>query len=211
MHSNTIWIKLAMAAGIVCSAAPLHAQDIYPSRPIRVIVPLPPGTATDFIARHQDKPFFLYLAHAAPHVPLQGRDPNQKKPPAETYQEMVGIMDESVGTIAEALRKHRQALAGADRASMAVLAAQIAQTEAQIALVEDRLARATVMAPFAGIVVSGDLTQLLGAPVEQGRQLFQIAPLDSYRVILEVDERDIDAVVVIGDLLRDQTHGEAPL
>ena len=51
MHSNTIWIKLAMAAGIVCSAAPLHAQDIYPSRPIRVIVPLPPGTATDFIAR----------------------------------------------------------------------------------------------------------------------------------------------------------------
>ena len=96
----------------------------------------------------------------------------------------------------QALRKHRQALAGADRASMAVLAAQIAQTEAQIALVEDRLARATVMAPFAGVVVSGDLTQLLGAPVEQGRQLFQIAPLDSYRVILEVDERDIDAVAV---------------
>lgn len=56
MHSNAIWIKMAMAAGIVCSAAPLHAQDAYPSRPIRVIVPLPPGTATDFIARTLSMP-----------------------------------------------------------------------------------------------------------------------------------------------------------
>jgi tripartite-type tricarboxylate transporter receptor subunit TctC len=29
----------------------LHAQENYPTRPVRVIVPLPPGTATDFIAR----------------------------------------------------------------------------------------------------------------------------------------------------------------
>ncbi len=100
------------------------------------------------------------------------------------------------------LRKHRQALATQDRASMGVLAAQIAQTEAQLALVGDRLARATLVAPFDGVVVSGDLTQLLGAPVEQGKVLFQIAPLDSYRVVLEVDERDIDAVAVgqTGDL-----------
>ena len=42
-----------------------------------------------------------------------------------------------------------------------------------------------------GIVVSGDLSQLLGAPVEQGKLLFEIAPLDEYRVILQVDERDI--------------------
>ena len=41
---------------LVCAALLLwvsHARgaDSYPSRPIRVIVPLPPGTATDFIAR----------------------------------------------------------------------------------------------------------------------------------------------------------------
>jgi len=45
-------------------------------------------------------------------------------------------------------------------------------------------------------VVSGDLSQLLGTPVEQGKVLFQIAPLDAYRVILEVDERDIAQVRV---------------
>ena len=39
--------------------------------------------------------------------------------------------------------------------------------------------------------MSGDLNQLLGTPVEHGKVLFQIAPLDAYRVILQVDERDI--------------------
>ncbi len=94
------------------------------------------------------------------------------------------------------LRKHRQALAAQDRPTMGILAAQMAQIEAQLSLVGDKLSRATLIAPFDGVVVSGDLTQLLGAPVEQGKVLFQIAPLDSYRVVLEVDERDIDAIAL---------------
>lgn len=94
------------------------------------------------------------------------------------------------------LRKHRQSLATQDRSAMVVIAAQIAQTEAQLALIDDKLARATLTAPFDGVVVSGDLTQLLGAPIEQGKILFQIAPLDAYRVVLEVDERDIDTIAV---------------
>jgi multidrug efflux pump subunit AcrA (membrane-fusion protein) len=40
-------------------------------------------------------------------------------------------------------------------------------------------------------VVRGNLSQRVGAAVERGEELFQIAPLDSYRVILEVDEADI--------------------
>ena len=94
----------------------------------------------------------------------------------------------------QARGKHKQSLATQDRASMVVLAAQVAELDAQIALIEDRLARATLVAPFDGIVVSGDLSQLLDTPVEQGKLLFQIAPLASYRVILEVDERDISTL-----------------
>jgi RND family efflux transporter MFP subunit len=90
--------------------------------------------------------------------------------------------------------KRRQAMASEDRAAMAVIAAQIEQSEAQLSLVQDKLARATLVAPFDGVVVSGDLSQLLGTPVEQGKMLFQVAPLDAYRVILEVDEADIDQV-----------------
>jgi len=40
-------------------------------------------------------------------------------------------------------------------------------------------------------VVSGDLRQLIGTPVEQGKVLFEIAPLDAFRVVLQVDEREI--------------------
>ncbi len=60
--------------------------------------------ATDFIGRNKGNPFYLYLAHEAPHEPWQGRDPDHKKTPAETYKEMIGVLDESVGKVIEALR-----------------------------------------------------------------------------------------------------------
>ena len=89
------------------------------------------------------------------------------------------------------LRKHRQALATQDRATMVIISAQIDQVEAELSLTTDKIARAKLVAPFDGVIVSGDLNQLLGTPVEQGKVLFQIAPLDAYRVILQVEERDI--------------------
>ncbi len=91
-------------------------------------------------------------------------------------------------------REQSEALAGRDRARAGILAAQIEQADAQIALLNEQLNRIAITAPFDGVVVSGDLSQSLGAPVERGDILFEIAPLDSYRVILDVDERDIGAV-----------------
>jgi RND family efflux transporter MFP subunit len=88
------------------------------------------------------------------------------------------------------LQRHREALAKHDRSNVAVLEPQIRQAEAQLALAEEKLARARILAPFDGIVVSGDLSQALGSPVEKGKTLFEIAPLDSYRLIVQVDERD---------------------
>ncbi len=111
----------------------------------------------------------------------------------------------------QAQRKFRVALAEQDRAAMAVLAAQVNQAEAQLQLVDARLARSSVVAPFDGVVVSGDLSQLLGTPVEQGKVLFEVAPLDRYRVILKVDERDIDSLQLgqSGRLVLSGLPGEA--
>jgi len=94
------------------------------------------------------------------------------------------------------LRRFRQAQASYDRAAMNVLGAQAAQALAQLQLVEERLGRVELQAPFDGRVVSGDLRQLVGTPLEQGRVLFETAPLDAYRVVLQVDERDIARLAV---------------
>ena len=94
------------------------------------------------------------------------------------------------------LREYSKSLADRERAEVRILGAQVEQAEARIALLSEQLARIRITAPFAGIVVSGDLSQSLGTPVSRGDVLFEIAPLDSYRVALEVDERDIAALQV---------------
>jgi multidrug efflux pump subunit AcrA (membrane-fusion protein) len=94
------------------------------------------------------------------------------------------------------LQRHREALAKHDRNSVAVLEPQIRQAESQLTLAEEKLARTRILAPFDGIVVSGDLSQMLGSPVEKGKVLFEIAPLNSYRLIVQVDERDVRYIAV---------------
>ncbi len=46
------------------------------------------------------------------------------------------------------------------------------------------------------MVVAGDLTQSIGAPVARGDVLFKLAPLDEYRVVLQVDEHDIGEIAI---------------
>lgn len=88
-------------------------------------------------------------------------------------------------------RERREAAAGHDRAKVRILSAQLEQAEAQLALIREQLARTRLTAPYDGILVSGDLSQSLGSPVQRGDQLFAIAPVGSFRLILNVDERDI--------------------
>ena len=94
------------------------------------------------------------------------------------------------------IRQYREAMANHERAQAEIVSSQIAQSEAQLALVDEQLARTLMVAPFDGLIVSGDLSQSLGSPVERGQVLFEIAPLNDYRVALQIDERDISQVAV---------------
>src|SRR5512139_1851790 len=42
------WLALIAA---LCAAGALHAQGNYPNRPLRMIIPWPPGQATDLVGR----------------------------------------------------------------------------------------------------------------------------------------------------------------
>jgi len=88
-------------------------------------------------------------------------------------------------------RQYHEALGNGSASQVQIFSAQVAQAKAQVALLDEQISRTRIKSPFDGVIVTGDLSQSLGVPVQRGQVLFQIAPLDSYRVILQVDERDI--------------------
>lgn len=67
--------------------------------------------AVDFIDRHDDKPFFLFLAYNAVHSPLQGADAYMRKfshiedIQRRIFAAMLANMDDSVGAVLKQLRK----------------------------------------------------------------------------------------------------------
>lgn len=95
------------------------------------------------------------------------------------------------GDKVELEKAYRKALAGMDHSEARILQAQIARSEAEIELIERQLERTHLLAPFDGLVVSGDLSRSLGKPVERGEVLFEVAPLDGYRVAIEVRDWSI--------------------
>ena len=49
---NTIMrLTLATTVLLLAAGAVAAAQDKYPSKPIRMVVPFPPGSASDFLGR----------------------------------------------------------------------------------------------------------------------------------------------------------------
>jgi biotin carboxyl carrier protein len=83
------------------------------------------------------------------------------------------------------------ALARSDRTQYAISHAKASEAHAQLELVDEQLARGRVQAPFDGVIIKGDPGRSLGAPVQRGEVLLTIAPRDEYRLIVEVDERDV--------------------
>ncbi len=91
-------------------------------------------------------------------------------------------------------KQHDEAMALRDRARVNIISAQQDEAHAELELVRQKLQRTRVEAPFDGLIIQGDLNQLLGSSMAQGDLLFKIAPLHDYRVIVQVNERYIQYV-----------------
>jgi arylsulfatase A len=62
--------------------------------------------AVKFIAANKDKPFFLYVPHAMPHVPLYVSEKHAGKSKAGLFGDVIEEIDWSVGQILAALKEH---------------------------------------------------------------------------------------------------------
>ncbi len=89
------------------------------------------------------------------------------------------------------LAEYDQAMSAAKRADVVRLQSEIDQANARIHLVDEQLAHSQLVSPFDGLIVSGELSQSIGAPVRRGDVLLEVAPLDDYRVQLDIPEQQI--------------------
>ncbi len=104
-----------------------YSNDMWPKHPTSKFPPLPliegektirtnpdqtqlttwyTEHAVRFIDQNKDRPFFLYVAHNMPHVPLHVSDKFKGKSERGLYGDVIMEIDWSVGQILDALQKH---------------------------------------------------------------------------------------------------------
>jgi RND family efflux transporter MFP subunit len=83
------------------------------------------------------------------------------------------------------------AQANGNRVEYGINQAKAAAAQARLDLIRQQLERSHLRAPFDGVVIEGDLSQSIGAPLERGAELITLAPDSGYRVVIEADESDV--------------------
>jgi len=77
---------------------------------------------------------------------------------------------------------------------MRIATALKVQTEAKLDLIRYHLDNSQLRSPFSGIVVEGELKELMGAPVRKGDVLFKVAKIENIYAVLDIDERDVHEI-----------------
>jgi len=91
----------------------------------------------------------------------------------------------------EYTRQYRKALGARELTQAHIFKSQMSQAEAELQLLDKKIQRAVLKSNIDGVIISGDLSRSLGAPVKTGDILFEVAPLDEYRLIVFVDEKQV--------------------
>lgn len=173
--------RLALAGGLVMAAAilawPTTREVQAPARLEgtlqRVIAAPHDGFLKQVKARPGDK-----VAKGEVLAALEGEDLQLER------RQRVAEVQAAEAAAADAMSQH-------DRPQLAIQAAKAQALRSQLALIDQRIERAQVRAPFDAVVISGDLTQTLGAPVKKGDTLLTLAPADGFRAIVDIEDADI--------------------
>jgi len=101
---------------------------------------------------------------------------------------------EATGQIKMTTLEKTQATAEGKQAEAQQAQARLEQTQARITLLRYRIEQANIRSPIGGFVLSGDWYDKIGGVIEQGKPMFEIAPLEELVAIVRVSESDIDQI-----------------
>jgi len=101
--------------------------------------------------------------------------------------------------IQQAAKEHDTALATGKVAEAQQAKLRQRQLTRSFDLLSDRLKRLEIVSPIDGIVISGELSQSVGAPLELGQSLFEIAPLEKMTIEVEIPAYEIGYVKANAD------------
>lgn len=152
------------------------------------------ATIQGVVQRSLTVPFEGYVStalHRAGDVVRQG-EPLATLDTRETQLELLRTSN----LLVQYQHQAEEAAAQGNSAAAAIARAQAAQAVAQMRFYQDQIARAVIRAPFAGVLVSGDLSQQLGEAVKRGQEIFKLSPMDQYRLWLDVPDAEVDAVQI---------------
>ena len=105
-------------------------------------------------------------------------------------------MAEQQSLLEQGQHQFRGAMAEQNLTDSGLASNQILQQEAKIQTIQRKITQANVTSPLDGTVINGDWIQQTGTPIESGKELFQIASQDAYKVILHVADEDIHLIKI---------------
>jgi biotin carboxyl carrier protein len=95
----------------------------------------------------------------------------------------------------QAIKRRDAAQASHSYADQQIAQLEIERLALELKLLDHRTENLEVKSPVAGIVVSGDLERVEGAPLKIGQTLFEIAPLESMIVEVAIPDDEISHIV----------------
>ena len=98
--------------------------------------------------------------------------------------------------LGQATQRRAAALSTGDASNAELERLEVQKLTGEIDVLHSRIARLEIRSPISGIVVSGNLERIQGAPLSVGEDLFEIAPLHNLVMEIAIPESDISRVQV---------------
>lgn len=181
------WIKLAAAAlaltvlALIVVPAPERAKGAFSIAPVqRQVVPAPFDGFIESVGVRVD----------------QRVEAGESVLATLSTEQIALQLAANEAAAASARTEANKARAEGKLAEAAIAQKRAEETEATVALLEQQLNRARLVAPISGTVISGDIDRLVGAPVQTGQLLFEIADLSRLYAEVGVPESRIADVEV---------------